>query len=133
MPLATNESTMQIYFSDFFGISPRILQKYGAFNVSLINDLPLFIDPFLLFNSDKPEYQQLHAEIIRYVRFLRDKAVAGHLEDGLLKAWYAFREVKQNWLGYSEVGNRGSGLGRDFAAALHDNLNSVFRDCLESK
>ena len=39
---------MDIYFSDFFQVSPDILEKYGAFNVSLINDLPLFIDPFLL-------------------------------------------------------------------------------------
>lgn len=39
------------YFSDYFGVSPQRLQTYGAFNISLIADLPLFIDPFLLFNS----------------------------------------------------------------------------------
>lgn len=47
---------MKIYFSDFFNVTPDILDKYGAFNISLINDLPLFIDPFLLFGSKKPEY-----------------------------------------------------------------------------
>ena len=45
---------MKIYFSDFFNIDPVLLDAHGAFNVSLINDLPVFIDPFLLFNSDKP-------------------------------------------------------------------------------
>lgn len=30
-----------IYFSDFFDIDPAILEDYGAFNVSLINDLAL--------------------------------------------------------------------------------------------
>jgi hypothetical protein len=45
-----------IYFSDFFGVSRDVLKAYGAFDISLINDLPMFIDPFLLFNSAKPEY-----------------------------------------------------------------------------
>ncbi len=43
---------MKIYFSDFFEVLPALLEEYGAFNISLLNDLPLFIDPFLLFNSD---------------------------------------------------------------------------------
>ena len=49
---------MKIYFSDFFNILPNDLEKYGAFNVSLINDLPLFIDPFLLFGRKKLEYHK---------------------------------------------------------------------------
>ena len=57
---------MKIYFSDYFQIAPKTLEKYGAFNISLINDLPLFIDPFLLFHSRKPEYKKLHTQIIKY-------------------------------------------------------------------
>ena len=53
--------------------------------MSLVNDLPLFIDPFLLFNSEKPEYRALHDEIIRYLRFLRDEAAAGAGDAGLLR------------------------------------------------
>lgn len=120
--------TAQIYFTDFFGVDPVILEEYGAFDVSLVNDLPLFIDPFLLFNSEKTEYQKLHEEIIRYLRFLRDKALVGSSDSGQLKAWYYFKEVKQNWLGLSLVGNEGSGLGPDFGKALHDNLGSIFTD-----
>lgn len=115
-----------VYFSDVFGVDPADLEAYGAFNVSLINDLPLFIDPFLLFNSAKPEYQDLHAQMIRYVRLLRDKSVAGEVTDGLLTAWFMFSEVKQNWLGFSKSGNAGSGLGIDFARALRDSLKTVF-------
>lgn len=118
---------IDIYFSDFFKVKPAVLEAYGAFNISLINDLPLFIDPFLLFNSRKSEYQGLHSEMIHYVQFLRDKAAAGPLDKGLIDAWFTFREVKQNWLGFSKNGNSGSGLGTDFAGALHRNLNSVFR------
>jgi len=123
----TEQFTVDIYFSDFFEVSPVVLESYGAFNVSLINDLPLFIDPFLLFNSKKPEYRTLHDEMIRYVRFLRDKAARGNLDAGLIDAWFTFREVKQNWLGFSKNGNNGSGLGSDFARALHNNLNTVFK------
>ncbi len=68
---------MNGYFSECFQVSPALLQRYGAFNVSLITDLPLFIDPFLLFNSKKPKYQGLHDQIIKYLMFLRDKADRG--------------------------------------------------------
>jgi hypothetical protein len=37
-----------------------------------------------------------------------------------------FPEVKQLWLGFSESGNGGSGLGIDFAEALNSNLNVIF-------
>lgn len=121
------------YFSDIFGVDPADLERYGAFNVSLINDLPLFIDPFLLFNSRKTEYQALHAEIIQYVRFLRDKSAAGEVNEGLLRAWFMFSEVKQNWLGFSKSGNSGSGLGMDFARALRDSLQTVFSSFGEEK
>jgi hypothetical protein len=124
----TQPDKIRIYFSDVFEVSPETLESYGAFDVSLINDLPLFIDPFLLFNSTKPEYKQLHDEIISYLRFLRDKAAEGSVTPGLLEAWFTFREVRQNWLGYSLSGNRGTGLGKDFAVALHSNLQNVFSD-----
>lgn len=45
-----------VYFTDFFNINEDVLNQYGAFNISLINDLPLFIDPFLLYASKKEEY-----------------------------------------------------------------------------
>ncbi len=119
---------MKIYFSDFFDIDPVLLDAHGAFNVSLINDLPVFIDPFLLFNSAEPEYRALHDEIIKYIRFLRDVSNSRQVNTGLLNSWYRFPEVKQTWLGYSKVGNKGSGLGPQFAAALNENLNSLFNN-----
>lgn len=119
---------MKVYFSDWFDVDSAALEKYGAFNVSLINDLPLFIDPFLLFTSEKEEYQRLHDDIIKYLTFLRDQSVSGNINVGLLKSWYLFPEVKQLWLGFSKKGNGGSGLGTDFAKALNSNLNVVFTD-----
>lgn len=118
----------KILFSDYFNIDKEDLDKYGAFNVSLVADLPLFIDPFLLFNSKKPEYQQLHEDIITYLRFLRDKSLTQEIDKGLLSAWYHFKEVQQNWLGFSVSGNKGSALGSDFANALNENFGKLFAD-----
>ena len=116
----------RIYFTDFFDVSPDVLEKYGAFNVACFVDLPLFIDPFLLFTSRKPEYQNLHKEIIRYLCFLRDKSSAGSVDEGLLEAWYCFPEVSQNKLGFCLTGSSGRGLGLGFARALNENLHNLF-------
>ena len=118
----------RIYFSDFFEVTPEALGNYGAFNVACIVDLPLFVDPFLLFTSSKPEYQELHKEIIRYLSFLRAKSVAGNVSEGLLRAWYCFTEVKQNKFGFCLNGSDGRGLGMSFARALNENLHHVFKD-----
>lgn len=117
----------KIYFSDFFDVSPAQVASYGAFNISLINDLPLFVDPFLLFNSENKKYQDLHAEIIRYMLFLKEQSKQ-KLPNGLVKSWYFFPEVKENWLGFSKTGNSGRGLGSDFARSLKRNLTTVFQD-----
>ncbi|MDA8257290.1 MAG: hypothetical protein M0Z99_16960 [Betaproteobacteria bacterium] len=129
MTTAHNQTapTARIYFTEFFGVDPDTLEDYGAFNISLINDLPLFIDPFLLFDSDDARYTALHEGIITYVKFLRDVSTTNEkIAPGLHEHWFRFPEVRQNWLGFSRQGNGGSGLGRDFADALHRNLHRVF-------
>jgi hypothetical protein len=117
-----------VYFSDRFGIARTKVDRYGAFDISLVTDLPLFIDPFLLFNSRKQKYRRLHDEIIEYLLFLRDRATDPAIDAGLLRAWFHFPEVKQTWLGFTRIGNRGSGLGTEFATALHQNLYKIFSD-----
>lgn len=119
---------MNLYFTDYFKVKEHDLLKYGAFNISLISDLPLFIDPFLLFNSKKKKFQKLHEEIIKYLKFFRDKSFYEETSAGALRAWYEFNEVKQNWFGFSVVGNKGSGLGSDFAKALNSTLHLIFKE-----
>lgn len=119
---------MKIYFSDFFKVSPEVLNNYGAFNISLINDLPLFIDPFLLFGSKKPEYQELHESILEYLSFLKKKSEQGISELSEIKSWYLFPEIRQNWFGYSKIGNGGSGLGEKFGRAMSSSMHIVFDD-----
>ena len=113
-----------LYFSEHFKVDPAVLEKYGAFDVSIVSDLPLFVDPFLLFNSDKTEYKQLHQDILKYLGFLRDKASVD-LDPGLINSWYRFKEVKQNWFGFTLLGNGGSGLGKGFAVSLNESLGTI--------
>jgi hypothetical protein len=120
-------SAMNVYFADVFNVDPKELQAYGTFNISLVSDMPLFVDPFLLFNSTKPIYKKLHSKIIEYMLFLKHKA-QNEQDEGMLKAWYVFKEVDQNWLGFSVTGNKGHGLGMDFAKSLNENLHLIFRE-----
>lgn len=117
-----------VYFSDYFDVDEDIIEEYGAVNISLINDLPLFIDPFLLFNSDNSSYQRIHAEIIKYLLFLQKQSeITKTLSSGMKQAWFMFSEVKQTWLGFSVSGNSGRGMGEDFAEKLYEGLTSVFK------
>jgi hypothetical protein len=118
---------VDLYFSQFFDVDPTVLASYGAFDISVASDLPLFIDPFLLFNSSKKEYQELHEGIIKYLLFLRDKA-SSDLDPGLVASWFRFKEVKQNWLGFTLLGNGGHALGPKFAGALNDSLGRILKD-----
>lgn len=110
-----------MFFSEKFNVSSEVVEAYGAVDISLVCDVPLFVDPMLIFNSKKPEYKALHEEIIKYFHFLYKKA-----ENGLTKkeidAWFNFSEVPNNWLGYSLVGNKGLALGKKYAEFLYNNI-----------
>ncbi|MDT7846984.1 hypothetical protein [Streptomyces justiciae] len=114
----------RIYFSEHFDVSPTTLAEYGAFDICIVSDLPMFIDPFLLFTSGKSEYRALHDQIVLYLQFLQKKSGAG-LSSGDMKNWYHFKEVKQNWLGFTVFGNDGHALGPSFAKSLNDSLGDI--------
>lgn len=123
-----NIISRNIYFSSYFYVDEEIINEYGAYDINLVMDTPLFIDPFLLFNSDSKEYQKLHEEIIKYLVFLKDQArnvLVGKQLERHLQSYYVFPEVKECWLGYSKNGNEGAGLNLDFARTLYDGLNKI--------
>ena len=111
-------------FSEIFEVDKNILEQEGFVDVSLLCDLPLFVDPFLIFGSQKEEYLELNNEINRYLLFLKKKAIQHEIHLGLLKSWFTFSEVYNNWLGYCKFGNKGSGLGLKFAKNLYYNLKN---------
>jgi len=51
---------MRIYFSDYFDVSKEKLKKYAAFDISLINDLPLFIAPSKKILKKYPRHPAQH-------------------------------------------------------------------------
>ncbi len=110
-----------MYFSEYFKVNKQKVREYGAIDINLVCDLPLFIDPMLIFNSEKPEYKELHEQIIKYFHFLAQKSVSG-FTDGELRTYFNFSEIKNNWLGYSKTGNAGNGNGKAFSVFFAQNI-----------
>ncbi len=104
----------QLLFSDYFELAAGELETYGALDICVEADLPLFIDPFLLFASERPEYKELHRKIVDHLIGLKELALEGATASNI----FQFPEVKQNWLGLSKWGNNGRGLGPKFAGDL---------------
>lgn len=121
----------RIKFNKYFFVKKQDLDKESFFNISLISDLPLFIDPFHLFYNPNKDYQKLHKGIIDYLAFLKGVSAQYNgvkIPEKVISAYYRFPEVKQNWFGFSYIGNEGRGLGKKFAAALNENFNELFND-----
>ena len=118
-------ANFKILFTDYFDVDKSILDNYGALNLCLSSDLPLFLDPFLLFASDKQEYKTLHKNIVEHLITLKNIAVENRTtasKNNLFK----FSEIKQNWLGMSKYGNDGKGLGEKFAKNIVEAFNGFY-------
>ena len=115
----------QLLFNQYFEIDQSQLDQYGALNICMEADLPLFVDPFLLFASTNPEYQKLHEKIVGHLIFLRKLAV-DNPEIGL--TLFQFPEVRQNWLGLCKWGNNGKGLGPRFARNVIQAFKGFYRN-----
>ncbi len=120
-------SDFKLLFSDYFDLNKKTLEDYGALNICLTADLPLFIDPFLLFASEKPEYQRLHKEVVEHLIFLKEHAVDSN-ETDVNVSLFRFPEIKQNWLGMSKYGNDGKGLGKGFAKSAINAFKGFYRN-----
>lgn len=119
----SDKQQINIYFSDFFEIDHEVLNTYGALDISLISDNPAFVDPFLIFYSDNPEYKALHQKIVEYMSYLHQESLYDKFDINN----FLFPEVKQVWLGFSKNGNNGQGLGKHFANQLNSNLSSILK------
>jgi len=114
---------IKLFFSDYFEIDNSIIDEYGALDICIDADLPVFIDPFLLFSSDKPEYIQLHDQIVGHLINLKKiVSITSQPDINLFK----FSEIHQNWLGLCKWGNKGRGLGPKFARNLVQAFNGFY-------
>jgi hypothetical protein len=84
-------------------------------------DIPLGIDPFLLFKSRDPEYRELHGLVLKVfnagIAAVRDGDIA-HARSIL-----TFPEVPETGLGYTQGSRRGSGVGTRLTDLIIDTLS----------
>lgn len=118
-------ANFKLLFSDYFNVEQAVLNHYGALNVCLSADLPLFIDPFLLFASENEDYKKLHKSLINHILILKEIALEDK-ETAENNSIFRFPEIKQNWLGVSKFGNDGRGLGKDFAKKIIRSFNGFY-------
>jgi hypothetical protein len=107
--------------SDVFGLVIR--QDEVDFVVPhMREDLPLYLDPFLLWKSDDPEYRRLHAALLSFIDEVRKHAVDGRATRASLLL-SEVREPVELGLGYAAGAKRGSALG----PATIDGIVRTFR------
>lgn len=111
-------------FSDYFHVDKNTINEYGAVDISLFSDLPLFIDPLLIFGNDDELIRQQYQKIVDYLFFLKEKA-SKELTKQEVKYYFTFPEIKNNWLGVCRHGNVGSALGNTFAEDLSNNILNI--------
>lgn len=125
-------SNFKLLFSDYFEIDNSTLEEFGALNICLSADLPMFIDPFLLFASKKPEYKVLHKKVVEHLLILKEYATVNNGLDVNINL-FRFPEIKQNWLGLAKYGNGGKGLGKKFAIGAITAFNGFYSTFGEEK
>ena len=115
-----------MYFNEYFDINIEKLNEYGALNISLDNDLPLFIDPILIFVSKNKDFANWHTKLIKYMLFLYNlKEKSTIPSDNLIRTYFTFKEICNNWLGLSTTGNKGSAIGYYYGVSLFNNIGIV--------
>jgi hypothetical protein len=87
----------ELWFSDRFNVDPVVLEDYGAYDISVVTDTPLFIDPFLLFTSEDDKYQALHEGMLEYLRFLKRKGSAPLTEVRFRTGTRSVRSSRTGW------------------------------------
>src|SRR5205823_11619111 len=85
-------------------------------------DLPLGIDPFLLFKSRDSDYRSLHAQIVTAFNAGVESVRRDRLDEA--RALFAFPEVSAIGLGYTQTSKRGSGVGSQTTTLILETLSN---------
>lgn len=109
--------------SDVFGLVIR--QDEVDFVVPhLREDLPLCLDPFLLWKSDQAEYRDLHESLVGFLEQVRQKTLAGQAAAAHLLL-SEIREPVELGLGYAAGTKHGSAIGSSLRAAIMEMFRQV--------
>lgn len=84
-------------------------------------DIPLGIDPFLLFKSRDPEYRELHGLVLNV--FNAGIAAVQGGDIARARSTLTFPEVPEIGLGYTQGSRRGSGVGTRLTDLIIDTLS----------
>ncbi|MGA2169331.1 MAG: hypothetical protein ABSG62_14065 [Terracidiphilus sp.] len=85
-----------------------------------VEDLPLCVDPFLLYKSRDPELRRLHDLVVRHFGAGVEAVKLGNIEEA--ERILDFPEVPEVGFGYGSKDKRGSGLGTILQKLLIDSL-----------
>lgn len=117
------EISSPIKFSQYMGISEEVLEKEWVFDILVNYDLPLFIDPFLLFCYQ--EYNERYLAIAQYLLYLKEfLAQYKSPSKDEIKHLFHFSEVSATHLWYTVLWNEGAWLWVKFRKSLIDYLNN---------
>lgn len=99
--------------------NPRLIDVFGAdfsqddvgFAIPrLHSDIPLYVDPFLLWISDNPAYRALHEEVISFFRLVSEYVRNSHVE-AAAQLLAGCKEPIAMGLGYASRSRQGSNIG----------------------
>jgi len=113
--------------------SPRLIDVFGSdftqedveFAIPRLHeDIPLCVDPFLLWSSEKPEYQELHKRLLEFFHLVSHLVSSGDVTEAanLLARCAEHPEIG---LGYAGGSKRGSSIGPKLVADIlqaHENV-----------
>ncbi|MET7940663.1 hypothetical protein [Streptomyces sp. NPDC005302] len=114
--------TINPRLSDVFDLTIR-QDEVGFVIPHLKEDLPLSIDPFLLWKSESVEYATLHETLLSFIEKVRSEAIGGSEARAQLLLSEVAEPVELG-LGYAAGSKRGSALGPALRAAI----TATFRD-----
>ncbi len=106
--------------------NPRLIDVFGvefcqddvSFAIPhLQKDIPFYVDPFLLWNSDKGTYRILHEELISFFQFISESVRAGHPELAA-QLLAGCEEPRSMGLGYAVSSRYGSNIGPKIVASI---------------
>ncbi len=102
-----------------------LLQMVSQYDVDFVIprvgvDLPMGIDPFLLFKSRDPQFADLHASII--TAFTKGIELIHFNKNDTARQLLDFPEVREIGLGYTKKGKGGAGLGEFLSELLIETL-----------
>ena len=103
----------------------RLLPQVSQFEVDFViprvgTDLPLGIDPFLLYKSRDPVFSNLHARILS--AFNNGVNAINQQREDYARYLFEFPEVSEIGLGYTKKGKRGSGVGTLLSSLIVETL-----------